>query len=90
MKTEPFCGAAEKFQVLETALLERMNKRLELHAGVRYVLGRFARVPHIRSVVDVAREAGLSRRRFAPTSEFGHTAISQGADSRVRKIGVTI
>jgi AraC-like DNA-binding protein len=58
-------AAAEKFHVLETALLERMNKRLELHAGVLYALGRFARVPHIRSVVEVAREAGLSRRRFA-------------------------
>ena len=58
-------SAAEKFHVLETALLERVNKRLELHAGVLYALGRFARVPHIRSVLDVAREAGLSRRRFA-------------------------
>jgi AraC-like DNA-binding protein len=57
--------AAEKFDVLETVLLERLNKRLELHAGVLYALGRFARVPHIRSVLEVAREAGLSRRRFA-------------------------
>ncbi|MFZ0319950.1 MAG: hypothetical protein WAL56_12575, partial [Candidatus Sulfotelmatobacter sp.] len=38
--------AVEKFHVLETALLERVNKRLELHASVRYALGRFARVPH--------------------------------------------
>jgi AraC-like DNA-binding protein len=58
-------SAAEKFHVLEAALLERVNKRLELHAGVLYALGRIARVPHIRSVLDVAREAGLSRRRFA-------------------------
>lgn len=57
--------ATEKFQVLEAALLERMNKRLELHAAVLYALGEFARAPHIRSVLDVAREAGLSRRRFA-------------------------
>jgi len=57
--------AAEKFRVLEMALLERVNKRLELHAAVQYALGQFARVPHIRSVLDVAREAGLSRRRFA-------------------------
>jgi AraC-like DNA-binding protein len=57
--------AAKKFHVLETALLERVNRPLELHASVRYALGRFARVPHIRSVVNVAREAGLSRRRFA-------------------------
>jgi AraC-like DNA-binding protein len=56
---------AEKFQVMETGLLERINRRLELHPAVRYALGEFARIPHIRSVVDVAREAGLSRRRFA-------------------------
>jgi AraC-like DNA-binding protein len=57
--------AAEKFHVLEAALLERVNKRLELHAAVQYALGEFARAPHIRSVLGVAREAGLSRRRFA-------------------------
>jgi AraC-like DNA-binding protein len=57
--------AAEKFQMLEAALLERVNQRRELHAAVLYALGEFARAPHIRSVLDVAREAGLSRRRFA-------------------------
>jgi AraC-like DNA-binding protein len=57
--------AAEKFRVLEMALLERMNKRVELHAAVLYALGQFARTPHIRSVLDVARDTGLSRRRFA-------------------------
>lgn len=56
---------AEKFQALESALLDRRNKRFELHVGVRYALGEFARKPHIHSVLDVAREAGLSRRRFA-------------------------
>jgi AraC-like DNA-binding protein len=56
---------AEKFQAMETALLQRVNRRLELHPAVRYALGEFARAPHIRSVLDVAREAGLSRRRFA-------------------------
>jgi len=55
----------EKFQAMETALLERVNRRLELHPAVRYALGEFAREPHIRSVLDVAREAGLSRHRFA-------------------------
>jgi AraC-like DNA-binding protein len=56
---------AEKFQAMEIALLERLNQRLELHPAVRYALVEFARTPHIRSVVGVAREAGLSRRRFA-------------------------
>jgi AraC-like DNA-binding protein len=57
--------AAEKFDVLETALLERMNRRLELHAAVLYGLEQFARAPNIHSVLDVTKEAGLSRRRFA-------------------------
>lgn len=58
-------SAAEKFFVLETALLERLSRRLELHAAVRYGLEQFGRAPHIHSVLDVARETGLSRRRFA-------------------------
>jgi AraC-like DNA-binding protein len=57
--------AAEKFHALETALLERVNKRFELHGAVLFALGQFARTPHVRSVLEVAREAGLSRRRFA-------------------------
>jgi AraC-like DNA-binding protein len=58
-------NAAEKFRVLETALCRHRTRRLELHAAVRYGLGTFRHVPHIRSVLDVARETGLSRRRFA-------------------------
>jgi AraC-like DNA-binding protein len=57
--------AVRKFRVLETALLERVNKGLELHTAVRYALGAFAQTPHIRSVLDVTKETGLSRRRFA-------------------------
>jgi AraC-like DNA-binding protein len=57
--------AAAKFQVLESALVERVNQRLELHSAVQYALGEFARAPPIRSVLGVARETGLSRRRFA-------------------------
>jgi AraC-like DNA-binding protein len=56
---------AKKFRVLEAALLERVNQRLALHAAVQYALGEFARAPHILSVLGVARDAGLSRRRFA-------------------------
>jgi AraC-like DNA-binding protein len=59
----------EKFRVLETALLQVLQrgaeKRLALHPSVQYALGEFRRVPHIRSVIGVAREAGLSRRRFS-------------------------
>jgi AraC-like DNA-binding protein len=56
---------ADKFRKLEIALLQRMNTRLESHAAVRYALEEFARTPHIRRVLEVTREAGLSRRRFA-------------------------
>jgi AraC-like DNA-binding protein len=58
-------GAAAKFCVLETALLRHRRERLELHGAVRYALRRFQSVPHIRSVLDVNKETGLSRRRFA-------------------------
>jgi AraC-like DNA-binding protein len=57
--------ADEKFAVLETAFLQRMNRRLELHAAVLYGLEQFGQAPHIHSVLEVARETGLSRRRFA-------------------------
>jgi len=57
--------AARKFCVLESALIERRLARLELHDAVRYALGRLQHDAHIRSVADVTREAGLSRRRFA-------------------------
>jgi AraC-like DNA-binding protein len=57
--------AAGKFRVLETALLRHRRERLELHGAVRYALRRFQCVPHIRSVLDVNKETGLSRRRFA-------------------------
>jgi AraC-like DNA-binding protein len=58
-----------KFQVLETALLLAMQRtaeaRLALHPSVQYALREFRHVPHIRTVIDVSREAGLSRRRFS-------------------------
>jgi AraC-like DNA-binding protein len=57
--------AVEKFRVLERALLDHVDKRFALHAAVLYALGEFKRVPHVHSVREVAKEAGLSRRRFA-------------------------
>jgi AraC-like DNA-binding protein len=54
----------ERFRVLEAALLDRV-KRFELHPAVRFGLGEFQRAPHSRGVLDVTRDAGLSRRRFA-------------------------
>src|SRR5437588_717487 len=61
--------ATEKFTVLETALLEFMQRvperRFHRHAGVLYALQEFRRLPHVRSVMDITKEAGLSRRRLS-------------------------
>jgi len=61
--------AEEKFQILETALIRMIersvDRRHSLHPSVLYALREFRHVPHIRTVIDVAREAGLSRRRFS-------------------------
>ena len=56
---------AEKFRVLEIALLQRLNERVRLNPAVRYALQEFARKPEIPKVRVLAQEAGLSRRRFA-------------------------
>ena len=60
---------AERFWILEGVLLHAMRsaaeKQLGLHPAVQYALEEFQRAPHIRSVLDVTRDAGLSRRRFA-------------------------
>jgi AraC-like DNA-binding protein len=55
----------EKFRVLEVALLEHLNEHLRLNTAVRYALQEFAHRPQIPKVRELAREAGLSRRRFA-------------------------
>jgi AraC-like DNA-binding protein len=57
--------AAERFRVLEVMLLARCNRPFPLHPSVWYGLNEFTRAPHIHSVMDVTKEAGLSRRRFA-------------------------
>ena len=58
-----------KFLAMEAALLQAMRrgagKRPTLHPSVQYALAEFRRATHIRSVTGVAREAGLSRRRFS-------------------------
>jgi AraC-like DNA-binding protein len=62
-------SVGKKFRELETALLQVLRrgaeKRLALHPSVQYALGEFRRVPHLRSVLGVTREAGLSRRRLS-------------------------
>ena len=56
---------AEKFRVLEVALLEHLNERLQLHIAVQYALQEFTRRPEMPRVRELAHEAGLSRRRFS-------------------------
>jgi AraC-like DNA-binding protein len=58
-------SVTERFRVLEETLLQQIDQRRQLHAAVRYALREIARASPIRSVLEVAREAGLSRRRFA-------------------------
>jgi AraC-like DNA-binding protein len=57
-----------KFQILERVLLGllqgRSEKRIGLHPSVQHGLQNFWRMPHIATVMTVAKEAGLSRRRF--------------------------
>ena len=55
----------EKFRVLEETLLQQIDQRRQLHGAVRYALREIARDSPVRSVLDVARDAGMSRRRFA-------------------------
>ena len=58
-----------KFQLLEAALFQVMQGEAEarraLHPSVQYGLREFRHVPHIRTVIEVGRDAGLSRRRFS-------------------------
>ena len=56
---------AKKFQILEVALLSRINQRVQLNTVVRYALVELVRRPRIPMVRELAHEAGLSRRRFA-------------------------
>jgi AraC-like DNA-binding protein len=59
----------EKFRGLETALLQVIQRgaehRFPMHPAVQYALGEFGRVPHLRTVIDVTKDAGLSRRRLS-------------------------
>ena len=56
---------AEKFRLLEGELHSRVQRRFGLHPAVQYGLTQFHRRPHLGRVLEVARDAGLSRRRFA-------------------------
>jgi AraC-like DNA-binding protein len=60
--------ADARLRIVETALIERMQRfgkqHLPIHPGVRYALQAFGNAPDIRTVADVSREIGWSRRWF--------------------------
>jgi AraC-like DNA-binding protein len=57
--------ASECFRVLEMALESRMQLNAALHPAVRCGLREFRLVPHVRRVLEVVAQTGLSRRRFS-------------------------
>jgi AraC-like DNA-binding protein len=64
---ERLCEAgtpAERLNLLENALVAHLFRPLERHYAVRFALNTFGRADSGLAVRDVAREAGLSQRRF--------------------------
>ena len=55
---------AERFDLLEEALVAHLFRPLERHYAVRFALNTFGRTDSSLTVRDVARDAGLSQRRF--------------------------
>jgi AraC-like DNA-binding protein len=55
---------ADRFRVLETALLARIWRPLARHRAVAFALGQFRGGPGTRTIGDVTEETGLSSRRF--------------------------
>jgi AraC-like DNA-binding protein len=55
---------AERFNVLEKALLAHLFRPLDRHYAVRFALDTFSRADSGLAIRDVARDAGLSQRRF--------------------------
>ena len=58
--------AAVRLRIVEDALVDRMKtfreKHLPMHPIMNYALHAFGNAPHIRTVADVSREIGWSRR----------------------------
>jgi AraC-like DNA-binding protein len=64
---ERLCAAktpTERFDLLEKALMAHLFRPLESHYAVRFALDTFRRASFGFAIRDVAREAGLSQRRF--------------------------
>src|SRR6266536_6005399 len=64
---ERLCAAktpAERFTLLEKTLVAHLFRPLERHYAVRFALDTFGRTDSGLAIRDVARDAGLSQRRF--------------------------
>jgi AraC-like DNA-binding protein len=57
--------ASVRFAILEQALQCRMQSSAFLHPAVEAGLREFQLVPHVRRVLEIVEQAGLSRRRFS-------------------------
>lgn len=59
----------QKFETLEAALLGALercaDRRRVLHPSIRHALNQFRQSPHVRTIGDIGKEAGLSRRRLS-------------------------
>lgn len=89
---ERLCAAkttAERFDLLEKALADHLFRPLERHYAVRFALDTFGRAESGLAVRDVARDAGLSQRRFIQlfTREVG---MSPKLYCRVRRFQQTL
>jgi AraC-like DNA-binding protein len=64
---------AERFDLLERTLVAHLFQPLERHYAVRFALDAFGRTDSGLGIRDVARDAGLSQRRFSQlfTREVG-------------------
>ena len=75
--------AAEKFCILERALLRQTRRPLVRHRAVSYAL-RVMRGAHARTVADVTDELGLSPRRFIEVFS-GEVGLTPKLFCRVRR-----
>jgi AraC-like DNA-binding protein len=57
-------GAVERLRVLEKELERRLGRVVNPHGAVRYALEEFGRNQCAAGIVEMARDTGLSRRRF--------------------------
>jgi AraC-like DNA-binding protein len=58
-------GQATRLRILEAELQQRLRPITELHSAVRYALDEFGSDSYVTRVLKVARDTGLSRRRFS-------------------------